>query len=189
MRGSTDRACPLEGCCRRHSCHLYAASAVNSNSIASYSHVAPFEKVGRPFFTVPFVLLTRHSSGSVAYFGPIGENYGEVLQYCRQSCRKRCPSDKNPAEFLLDVSRLDSSARHWHTSKQQRVFRVVCYIYPKRVLISTCLQDIDQQLSTAGPPDEIKTRYELPLVYDPLAVFETRTPPPSQCKYPNLAQS
>lgn len=77
-------------------------------------------------------LLLLGAGGSQLYFGPIGSDALDLIQYFEAQGAPRCPSGANPAEWVIDVTRdpkkLEEGKQSWsskwdNSEKKQEVLR------------------------------------------------------------------
>ncbi|KAI9772587.1 MAG: ATP-binding cassette transporter snq2 [Geoglossum umbratile] len=62
-------------------------------------------------------LLLLQMGGKTAYFGPVGNNSHDILDYFARNGAVPCPEDANPAEYILDVIGAGAGGqveRDWH---------------------------------------------------------------------------
>ena len=61
--------------------------------------------------TVSPLLLTLYDSGEVMYFGPVGDQFSEVLGYFSRTFHKRPGPKANAADFILMMSKVEEGSR------------------------------------------------------------------------------
>ncbi|KAF8751885.1 ABC transporter, partial [Rhizoctonia solani] len=64
-------------------------------------------------------LLLLRRGGQTCYFGDLGENSSTLISYFEQNGARKCQSDENPAEYMLDVigaGATATSAIDWHAT-------------------------------------------------------------------------
>ncbi|CAE6363521.1 unnamed protein product [Rhizoctonia solani] len=64
-------------------------------------------------------LLLLRRGGQTCYFGDLGENSSTLISYFERNGARKCQSDENPAEYMLDVIGAGATATSdidWHTT-------------------------------------------------------------------------
>ncbi|KAK7407843.1 hypothetical protein QQX98_010014 [Neonectria punicea] len=70
-------------------------------------------------------LLFLAKGGKTVYFGEIGENSGTLLDYFESNGARKCDSQENPAEYMLDIvnNHTSGTGEDWHTCWQESAER------------------------------------------------------------------
>eukprot|EP01104_Vermistella_antarctica_P020020 TRINITY_DN827_c0_g3_i2.p1 TRINITY_DN827_c0_g3~~TRINITY_DN827_c0_g3_i2.p1 ORF type:complete len:1483 (-),score=306.29 TRINITY_DN827_c0_g3_i2:234-4682(-) len=69
------------------------------------------------------MLLMARKGGRTIYFGELGANYQTVLNYFKQKLGQSCEETRNPADFVLDMSSLNTTPPPedvWDNSKEKK---------------------------------------------------------------------